>query len=107
MIWAKADLLAESTRAGFEESLCFLADRPGTTNTGKAELLDFGPWAAELGQKEPNEFFGQAAVSMQGTLTSSVTSTLSVICVVGHASPGITVRNVLTQLQALTVTSIG
>ena len=107
MIWAKADLIAESTKAGFEESLCFLVDRPGTTNTGKEELLDLGSWTAELVEKEPADFLGQAAVAMQATLTSSVTSTLSVVCAVDNASPGITAHNVLAQLQALAVTSIG
>lgn len=107
MIGAKSDLIAESAKAGFEDALCFLEDRPGTTNTGEAELLDFAAWTTQLVEKEAGDFLGEAALPMQGTLTSSVTSTLSVICSVDDESPGTKAHVVLAQLQALAVTSIG
>jgi hypothetical protein len=107
MIWAKSDLVAGSNKVGFEDSFCLLEDRPGTTNTGEAALLDEGAWAGELGEEEPGEFSGEVADSMQATLTSSVTSTLSVSCFVDHETPGVKVRMALAQLQALAVTSIG
>ena len=67
--------------------MCFLEDRPGTTNTGEAELLDFAAWTTQLVEKEAGDFLGEAAIPMQGTLTSSVTSTLSVICSVDERKP--------------------
>jgi hypothetical protein len=105
MLSAKADLGAESEKAGVEDTACFLGDRPGTTKTGEAELLDFGPWAVALGEDEPTNFVATTAVAMQGTLTSAVTSTLSVACFT-EDDPGVTVHLVLAQLQALAVTSI-
>jgi hypothetical protein len=106
MIWVKSDLVAESNKVGFEESVCLLENRPGTTNTGEPVLLDAGAWAGELGEKEPGEFSGEAAVPMQATLTSAVTSTLSVICFEDHETPGVKVQLARAQLHALAVTSI-
>jgi hypothetical protein len=107
MIWVKSDFVAESNKVGFEDSVCLLEDRPGTTNTGETELLDAGAWAGELGEEAAAEFFGEGAIPMQATLTSSVTSTLSVTCFEDHETPGVKVQLARAQLQALAVTSIG
>jgi hypothetical protein len=107
MVWANSQMDSSSSAAGLGESFCILFDRPGTTNTGEGTIVDVSSWEDELGQHEPADFSAEATIPLQGPVTSQATSTLAVSCFAVDDSPGVTVRAVLTQLQALTVTSVG
>jgi hypothetical protein len=111
MVWAKAQLLAEASKAEFSKSFCELAENPGTTatKTGEANpptVLDIAGWDTELGEESTGEFTTENSLAMQGDFASSVTSTLSVVCSDFKAEPELKVP-LLVQMHALGVTSIG
>jgi hypothetical protein len=100
---AKTTIVAEAAAQAFTEGFCELADRPGTTGVGETEILDESGWAGGLGQKDTNEFEVQSVLVLEASLTSKVTSTLFVACLNLQA---LVVKAVVTQMQALTVSSI-
>lgn len=100
---AKTTMAADGTKAETTESICELADQAGTTGSGESQVLDLVGWEEQLAEKAPNEFGAESPFVLQGPLTSSVTSTLSVICV--HIEGAVPSADI-TQLDALSVSSV-
>jgi hypothetical protein len=100
---AKTTLAADSTAKSFADVFCELVDQPGTNGLGESKSLDLSSWSGALGEKEPNEFQMNSPLVLEGSLSSSVTSTLSMFCV---NVEGPVAKAVSSRMHALTVTSI-
>ena len=103
VVAAKTTLVDESTAKIFADVFCELADQPGTSGLGESKILDLTGWAGTLGEKETNEFQENTPLVLEGSLSSSVTSTLSMSCV---NVEGPVAQAGFSRMHALTVTSI-
>ena len=108
MVWAKLDLLASSGQREPMQPGCELQDRAGTTGAGQPDIFDQDIVESPLEETEPGSklFSASIPVPLQGTLTSTVTSTLSVQCSIPEGTTP-KVESFLSQLQALAVSSVG
>ena len=100
---AKTTIVAEAAKAATVDVFCDLFDVPGTTGEGEGELLDLSSWEGPLGEKAAAEFVGETSITLAGTVTSGVTSTLTMTCL--NVS-GQSMKSAIAQMQAITVASI-
>jgi hypothetical protein len=100
---AKTTLVAESSVKGFTLAECFLEDQPGTDGTGETAVEDGAAWAAPLGEKTATSWLADSPLILDGSLTSSVTSTLSMVCLDFESQP---VKAEASHIHALTVRAI-
>jgi hypothetical protein len=105
MIWSRINLLASSKKQEVESVGCELGFRAGTTGVGEPTLLDVGIGGLAVIETEPGAAEGAAAVPLQAPLTTAVTVTVLVRCAKDEGrTPEI--RTIVSELQALAVTSI-
>jgi hypothetical protein len=101
----KTMLVGESEAEGWAGASCILGDTPGILTGEEPTPLDRAGWASVLVDVSPKHFIAAGTLSLQGALTSKVTSTITVGC--AGDSPGGTVeRAEFSQLQVLSVTSV-
>jgi len=100
---AKTTLIAESAAKGFGFGICELDDQPGTSGAGELTAEDATAWGGPLGENEPNEWQADSPLILEGSLTSSVTSTLTMFCENAAAS---SLKAFASRLHALTVTAV-
>ena len=105
MVWGKTALLEAGNKRELAFVACSLTSHPGIVETEEATLLDEGLSELELGEKEPGSFRADVTIPLQGSLTTTVTSTLLVTCEKEEGTAA-SITSVLAQLQALGVTSI-
>jgi hypothetical protein len=87
---------------------CALEDRAGTAGAGEPDIFDEAFVESPVEETEPGskQFAASIPVPLQGTLTSTVTSTISVQCSIPEGTTP-KVESALSQLQALAVSSVG
>jgi hypothetical protein len=101
---AKTTLVFEAESAKvMGRVLCLLVDRAGTTETGESTTLDASILVAVLGEKGTTEFEAQSVLTLEGSLTSKVTSTLTMSC---SAFSTVEAAAVTPEMQALQVSTI-
>ncbi len=105
-ISAKTLLVGESVKAGFVLTSCAIVDTPGTAFSETHATLDISGWEAPLGERVKGEFKSVVTLPSSGTLTSTVTSTLSLVCVNFSGPEGAAVRALSTQLSAIQANTI-
>jgi hypothetical protein len=106
MVWAKLDLAGSSSKRELMQPGCGVEDRAGTTGGGEPTILDEDIVEIPVEETEPGskQFEASIPVPLQGTLTSTVTSTLFVSCGIPEGTTP-KVESFLSQLQALAVSS--
>jgi hypothetical protein len=103
---AKTLLIGQAeTAAIYVQAVCFLGDAPGINTGAEPAVLDETGWLAALVKLTSTNFSAEAASSLQGTLTSKVTSTVSLSCT-DQSPAGVNSRALFSALQALSVTSV-
>lgn len=111
MVWAKTALEAETTTPLLAEDLCELIDQPGTSGTGEPAGLDLARWEQMTAKPESLKGAGNAfavsSLALQGAFTSSVTSTLSLVCSTFNSVVNSGTKSLRSQLQAMSVSAIG
>jgi hypothetical protein len=103
LLGARTTLVASSATKTFTFVACTLEDQPGTSGTGIATAVDSTAWASPLGEKGTNEWLADSPLGLEGSLTSSVTSTLSMSCLNIEPQP---VEAQASHIHALTVEAI-
>jgi len=105
LVSAKLDIGATSASSELFTGICALIDAPGTSPELKGTDIDGDFVEQLLGKGTGSEYFAIAPVSLQGTLTSTVTSTVSLGC--GNlGSTGPKLVTAFPELQALVVSSV-
>jgi hypothetical protein len=102
---SKTMLVGESEAEGWAGASCILGDTPGILTGEEPTPLDQAGWAAVLADVSPKHFIAAGTLSLQGALTSKVTSTITVGCA-GDSPVGTVARAEFSQLQVLSVTSV-
>jgi hypothetical protein len=101
---AKTTLVASSTTKTFTFVVCELEDQPGTEGIGITTTVDATAWASPLGEKGTNEWQADSPLGLEGSLTSSVTTTLSMSCLNVEPQPA---EAEVSRMHALAVEAIG
>jgi hypothetical protein len=105
-VFTKTLLVGESEAAGgWAGAFCILGDTPGIASGEEATALDEAAWEAALVEVSPKHISARGTLSLQGALTSKVTSTITFGCG-GESSPATVASAEFSQLQVLSVTSV-
>ena len=98
---AKTTVVGKSTTAAHVKLICYLVDLPGTAKSSEGTTIDITALTEPLVEIEPGEWLLDAPLTLEGTVTSTVTSTLSMICVKFEATE---TSAAVSRIEALTVT---
>jgi hypothetical protein len=101
---AKTALVAGGPSPGYVDVACFMQDRPGTTGAGEAQVLDEAAWVEPMALEESTEYAADGTLALEGTLTSTVTSTLSMSCL--RIEGSVATKAFFSQMGALSVSGV-
>ena len=103
---AALDIGSEEPNPATLAAICAVIDSPGTTASTKGTTVDGSFEELPLGLIETTTYVALATMSLQGTFSSSATTTLSLACsnLDKATGPGVVVLD--SQLQATAVSSI-
>ena len=104
LVFAKAVLLAEAKSALVGSVLCALDDTPGTSFTGggSGNELDISGWSSPLAEQEgASSFNAIGTVSLQGAVSSTLTTTLTLACATVSQDKGVESKAGDAQLGAI------
>jgi hypothetical protein len=100
-VTAKTTITASETKKATVEMFCELADQPA--GGSESRLIDLTGWEAPLGENGPTDFSAEAPLTLAGTITSSVTSTLAMGCA---NNSGQSMKSALAQMLAISVAAV-
>jgi hypothetical protein len=104
---AKTVILAEAEAAASAALSCGITDSPGTAYGPEHTTVDISSWESALNPKGAKEFKLVTTLFAQGTMTSTVTSTLALVCVQLSKDPGLQAFAIFSQLGAIQASQIG
>ncbi len=106
LVSAKTILIATAAAATYSEVLCALTDNPGTSFSSKNELLDLSLWEGALPERGAKEFRAGETVPALSKLTSSLTTTVALVCTNIEKTVPVAVTAHLSELTAVQMSKI-
>ncbi|HWJ49744.1 MAG TPA: collagen-like protein [Solirubrobacteraceae bacterium] len=104
---AKTVPVAEAAAEGHAELTCGLTDNPGTAYVPETLAIDFAAWISPLVKRASVGYSTATTLSLLSPVTSTVTSTLAIVCGSSEEVAGVTIGLVYSQLSAIQVSHIG